>query len=323
MNTTTISQRQSLPVPTSSRSSHHQPRASRPTKGDAQANSPSVNKATRVKTVTKGKRFSAKHKEHSSDNDVQTARTKVNDSAPSSHDIGNSVDVVAISDDTAPKSTKKRNRPSKAPKDVLEHGTVTILKRGDEDASYREDAQRDSPSNDRSYSEGDRKEHSTSRPSTPTKDHKRRNIVPPSKSRRAQRRKDVEAIADALQNVDADLVLSVSPPSPSPLSSNDSDDSGDSTSSTALAKKVSISKKRTSPRKDEKLISTTPPKSPAFPAFPANSGSEDPKRYSFFAVSSSYFTLPPPPLTFHFTLFLWCYNVLSQTLPFPSYFFPP
>ncbi|RUS21048.1 hypothetical protein BC937DRAFT_93777 [Endogone sp. FLAS-F59071] len=282
--TTTISQRQSLPVSASSRS-HHQPRASRLTKGDAQANSPSVNKATRVKTVTKGKRFLAKHKEHSSDNDVPTALTKVDDSASSSHDIDNSVDVVAITDDTALKSalpSKKRNRPSKTTRDVLEHGTVTILKRGalvhvgDEDSSYQEDTQRDSPSNDRSYNEGDCKEHSTSRPSTHTKDHKRRNIVPPSKSRRAQRRKDVEVINDALQNVDADLVLSVTPPSPSPLSSNnDSDDSGDSISSTTLAKKVSNSKRRTSPRKDEKLVSVMTPKSSAFPTFPAKSGSDD------------------------------------------------
>lgn len=53
---------------------------------------------------------------------------------------------------------------------------------------------------------------------------KRRNNIPSAKSRRSQRRREIVAVTDALENAEADL-LSTSLPSESPLQVTDSDDS--------------------------------------------------------------------------------------------------
>ncbi|RUO96047.1 hypothetical protein BC936DRAFT_142712 [Jimgerdemannia flammicorona] len=332
MNTTTVIPRQNLPVAAPSRSTHHQqqPKVLKPIKMDVQANVPSsANKAARVKTGTKGKRSSTKHKGHSSDNDIFTA-TPV--TAPKITILKRGTDIVDVpaanihasssSDDTDAVSkttsgTKKRNRPSKKQpssdeattvatpsNDGLEQGSETILNRStsvhfsrdvaniDSESSHQDDTQHDSSSSDHTPSDSNRRERPISYSPTP-KDNQRRNVMPPSKSRRAQRRKDIEAMTDALQNVDVDL-LSVTPPSPSlvaNLSSNESDDSGDGSAAntTTPAKKVPVSKKRSSPRKDDKKsASVSPPKLSAFPPLPSKpiSTPEDSKSRLYLTVDS-------------------------------------
>src|SRR5690606_22062283 len=122
-------------------------------------------------------------------------------------------------------------------------------------------------------------------PSSPSMQHSRNKGEISSKSKRVQRRKDIQATTEALGNLELDSALSVSPPQATTVLTTDSDDSEPITQPVMIK-----GKKRELKRKTVKLSSSLPSAS-SFPPLntasttkppsPSESSrdSKEPKRY--------------------------------------------